>query len=113
MRHLALRRFRDTITRRRHGPGMRNNAGEYVEGAIVETEFRASVQPLKLTDADIAGGAQLLEPLKVYIPEFGALVAAFEDRGADTVRWNGMIFTVIDSRAWHGGHTRATILRET
>ena len=80
---------------------------------VTDTELRASVQPLKLADADIAGGEQLAETLKVYIAESDALAAAFEDREADTVLWNGATYTVVESRSWPGGHTRATILRET
>ena len=110
---LSLRRFPDRIVRRREAPGDRNGAGEFVPGAITEIELRASVQPLKLADADIAGGAQLSETFKVYIPEPDALAAAFDDRQADAVRWNGATFTVIESRSWPGGHTRATILRAT
>ena len=44
---LSLRRFPDRIVRRREAPGDRNNAGEFVPGAITEIELRASVQPLK------------------------------------------------------------------
>ena len=110
---LSLRRFPDRIVRRRQAPGDRNNTGEFVPGVVTDTELRASVQPLKLADADIAGGEQLAETLKVYIAESDALAAAFEDREADTVLWNGATYTVVESRSWPGGHTRATILRET
>ena len=113
MRHLALRRFRDTITRRRHGPGMRNNAGEYVEGMVTETELAASVQPLRVEDVDAVEGSLLSERLKVYVAEENALMAAFEDRGADTVLWLGTEYTVVESRSWPRRHTRATLLRET
>ena len=111
---LSLRRFPDRIVRRRQAPGDRNSAGEFVPGATTDTVFRASVQPLKLADADIAGGVQLAETFKIYIAEPDALAAAFDDyRQADTVRWNGATYTVVESRSWPHGHTRATILRET
>ena len=68
MTRLAIRRFPDEVTRKRALPGMYNDYGEYVSGAIRETVFRCSVQPLALDDTDIAGGAMLTERLRIYIP---------------------------------------------
>ena len=110
---LASRRFPETITRRRQAPGHYNSAGEYVEGAITETELRASVQPLKLEDSDFLGGVSLLERLRVYVPQPDALAAAFDDRQADKVVVAGIEYVVEESRSWPDSHTRATILRET
>ena len=112
MTALPLRRFPETITRRRQGPGDYNNYGEFEEGPVVETDFRASVQPLNLGDDDLEGGSQLVVRLKAYVPVEDALVAAFDDRGADKVLYAGAEFTVIESRSWPGSHTRATLLRE-
>ena len=110
----ALRpgRFPDTITRRRRAAGDYNIYGEYIEGSVVETELAASVQPLSLEDAELEGGTQLQHQVKVFVPEPDALAAAFDDREADKVAYGGDIFTVIESRSWPGGHTRATLLRE-
>ena len=72
---LAPRRFPDTITRKRTAPGGFVR-GSYQPGATTETELAASVQPLALEDSDLVGGSQLVERLKVYIPEEDALVAA-------------------------------------
>ena len=105
------RRFPDSITRLRETPADRNSAGEYVEGATVEINFPASVQPMSLTDADIAGGASLVERYKIYVPEADALRAAFDDSTADRVMIDGREFVVEESRSWAGSHTRATILR--
>lgn len=113
MRALSPRRFPDRITRRRQGEGSRNALGAFVPGVVEETEFRASVQPLALDDADIAGGVSLVERLRVYVPEPDALAAAFEDREADRVVFGGVEYTVEESRSWGGSHTRATVLRET
>ena len=110
---LAPRRFPDRITRRRQAPGATNAFGEFVAGAITEVEFAASVQPLALEDSDLTGGASLVERLKVFVPAAGALLAAFEDREADTVAYLGVEFVVEESRSWPGSHTRATVLRET
>ena len=107
-----MRRFPERITRRRQAPGERNRAGEFVAGATMEVELPASVQPLALGDADIAGGAQLSETLKIYIPGPDALAAAFDDREADTVLWRGATFTVTESRSWPR-YSRAIALRET
>ena len=41
------------------------------------------------------------------------LVAAFDDRGADTVELAGDIFVVEESQLWRDSHTRAVLLRET
>ena len=47
---LSRRRFPDTITRRRYGAGSRDRlSGKWVDGAPVETKYRASVQPITLT----------------------------------------------------------------
>ena len=104
---LSARRFPDRITRRRQEPGGRNEFGEFVPGAVVETPFPASVQPLAIEDKDFVGGSQLSERMKCYIPEPDALVAAFEDRAADRVVLDhGRTFHVEESRSWTGSHTR-------
>ena len=110
---LAPRRFPDTITRRRQGPGGFDVHGEWKSGPVTEIELRASVQPLALEDADFVGGAQLVDRLKVYIPEPDALGAAFDDREADRVVIDSCEYVVEESRSWPGSHTRATILRAT
>ena len=109
---LAPRRFPDRVTRRRQAPGATNSFGEFQPGATTEVTFAASVQPLKLDDADIAGGVSLVERWVVFVPEENALLAAFEDRQADTVIVFSTIFVVEESRSWPGSHTRATLLRE-
>ncbi len=111
---LAARRFPDTITRRRRAPGERNGLGEWVPGAVTETDLRASVQPLKLEDADLEGGVRLQERLKVYIPQPHALIAAFGDREADRVLVDGAEYVTESSSTWIGNsaHTKAVLLRE-
>ena len=105
--------FRDTITRRRRMPGhYHEDHGEYVEGSVEETEIRASVQPLAIEDSDFVGGAQLVERVKVYVPEPDALVAAFATSVADEVVIGTKTYVVEESRSWPS-HTRATVLRET
>ena len=152
MSALPLRRFPNEIVRRRQEPGAYNNYGEWEAGSTNETILPASVQPLKLGDDDLAGGAQLVERLKVFCPvgierhrddgatlswggaaiqwgddrlTWGAddriettddpepLVAAFDDREADKVLYDGHEFVVVESRTWPGRHCRATLLRET
>ena len=112
---LAARRFPDTITRRRRAPGDRNVFGEWVQGAVTETDLRASVQPLKLEDADVEGGARLQERLRVYVPGLHALIAAFGDREADRVLVDGAEYVVESSSTWSGNsaHTKAVLLRES
>ena len=68
---LSPRRFPETIVRWRETPAERNAAGEYVEGDVIETELRASVQPIALTDTDIAGGVSLDRPLEGLCPGAG------------------------------------------
>lgn len=113
MTALRAGRFPQTIVRRRQGPARRDTYGEWVPGDVTETAMRASVQPLKLDDDELEGGQQLRERVKVYVPEPSALAAALDDRGADHVLWNETEYIVIESRSWAGGHTRATLLRET
>ena len=108
---ISFRRFQNTITRLRSGPGSYVN-GEWVPGTETEVELRAAVQPLALEDADFVGGAQLQERLKVYLPaSSGDLRAAFDDAPADQVVYKGKVYTVEESRTWPK-HTRATLLRE-
>ena len=113
MTGLAPRRFPHRITRRRQEPASRNAFGEFAEGAVTEVEFAASVQPMALEDADIAGGVSLHDRRVAFVPEPDALRAAFEDREADQVIFFGTTFVVEESRSWPGSHTRATLLRET
>ena len=108
---LSPRRFPDTIIRRRTGAGSNNAFGEYVPGMTVETEFRATVQPLGVEDSDLVGGTQLSDRRAIYIPKVDALQAAFEDREADRVLVDGLDFVVTDSWTWRT-HTKAHVLRE-
>ena len=90
MTRLAIRRFPDEVTRKRSLPGMYNDFGEYVTGAVRETIFRCSVQPRALDDDDQAGGAQLTERLRIYVPtgDGGAIITL--DRflwGDDVFKW--------------------------
>ena len=68
MTPLALRRFPDTIVRRREAEGRRNAYGEWTPGEVTDIELRAAVQPLELADDNLAGGAQLIQMLKVFTP---------------------------------------------
>ena len=113
MRHLSARRFPDTITRRRQAPGSRNSFGEYVQGAVTETDFPASVQPIALEDVDAPEGQRLLRRLKVYVPEGNALAAAVDESEADRALVDGIEYTVETSQTWRGSHTEAVLLRET
>ena len=72
------------------------------------------MQPLALADSDFAGGAQLVERLKVYVPDSAGnpLAAAFDESLADKVVFGGKTYTVEESRRWRGSHVRATLLRE-
>ena len=109
---LSVRRFPDTITRKRQAPGTRNRFGEFVPGEVTTTELRASIQPISLEDEDVLEGERLLERLKVYVPEPDALIAAFGDRQADKVDVDGGVdFVVEQSKSWRGSHTRAILLR--
>ena len=127
---------------------MRDSFGEWRPGQIAEFQLRASVQPLRLEDAELAGGSQLVHRLKVYaLPrrerigfaqavllwngdpltwngdpltwglgaEFfdeHAIAAAFENAGADRVRWQGVEYVVESSETWPR-YTKAVLLRET
>ena len=89
---LAARRFPDRIVRRRELPGRRDDVGEWQPGASADVELRASVQPIALADADLAGGSQLVHRLKVFVlPRRERISTA-----AATLLWNG------DVLAWAG-----------
>ena len=64
-------------------------------------------------DLASGGGAQFSHKLKVFIPEAGALAAAFEESNADTVLVDGVEYVVEESMSWRRHHTMATLLRET
>ena len=104
-------RFPDTIIRRRESPGERSDAGEYIHGAVSQTTFKASVQPVNLEDVDAPEGARLLHRLKVYISEPNALAAAFDDAVADKVVYENMNYVVEESFNWPD-HTKAIIMRQ-
>ena len=135
MRRYGRRRFPDVVTRLRTSPGVRDNTGETVPGAVAEVDFPASVQPVELIDKDRSEGVLLTDRLRVYVvpidrlgPAFGSafggafdtapgagdgplLAAAFDEAVADRVRYDGRLFVVEESQAW-SGHTRAVLLRE-
>ena len=110
---LSLRRFPDSITRRREAPGRRDDTGEFQPGAVTETELRASVQPITLEDVDSVSGAMLRNRRKVFVPVPDALRAASETASADHVVIDGIAFVVEESMSWRRHHTRAIVLRET
>ena len=109
MRGLPLRRFPDTITRRRRGEGRRNRRGEWVPGDVMEHDYRASVQPEGLTDADDVGGTRLVDRIKVYIPGEDMVLAAFDDQEPDRIRWKGRTYVVERSMSWTGSHTLRSV----
>ena len=89
---LAARRFPDRIVRRRELPGRRDDVGEWIPGATADFELRASVQPVELTDSDLAGGVQLVHRLKVFcLPRRERISVA-----SATLLWNG------DPLSWNG-----------
>ena len=117
---LSLRRFPNEIVRRRQSAGDHDINGRWQPGEIVEAILPASVQPLNLADDDLAGGAQLVERLKIFCPvglepsgDAQPLVAAFDDREADRVLYEGNEYVVVESRTWPNRHCRATMLRES
>ena len=79
----------------------------------METALRASVQPLSLEDSDFAGGVSVSHRLTVFVPQPGALSAAFDEALADTVIVDGDEYVVEQSQSWRRSHTRAILLRET
>ena len=109
---LVARRFPQTITRRRTAPGRRGDYGQWAPGAVTETEFRASVQPIGLEDVDLEGGSKFSRRLAVYVPEPDALAAAFDQAEADVVIYRTLEYVVEKSQSWPGSHTRAIVLRE-
>lgn len=113
MRVFRPGRFPHRVTRIRQLEGDFNSRGEWTPGAEFEDELRASVQPIVVEDRDLVEGAGLSDRIKVYTPEPDALLAAFDDREADKIRWDGEVYTVIAARTWTGKHTRAVCLRET
>ena len=108
---LARRRFPDTIVRLREERGVRNDMGEFSPGRVIQTELRASVQPISTEDnLAIGSGGRLSERIRIYTP--GDLRAAFEDRAPDSVRLADLReFAVEETRSWKG-HTRAQCMRE-
>lgn len=87
----------EEVTRLRQAPG-RRVAGVWTPGETTEATLLASVQPLDLEDADFAGGSQLRDRVKAYVP-FLEHVAGTADRlrwgddvllwGADVLTWGG------------------------
>lgn len=48
-------------------PGRRDSFGEWHPGAHFDVDLRASIQPIKLEDADLAGGVQLVQRVKAFV----------------------------------------------
>ena len=104
---LAARRFPQTITRRRRGPGTVNQFGEFVEGAITETELRASVQPLTVDDVPTGGGVSLQSRFVVFVRGADSL------RATDAIVVDGVTYQVDAVQPWRGSHCRAEVIEET
>ena len=111
MTALARRRFPHTVTRRRQAPGDWNNNGEWIPGEVVESELRASVQPLALTDDELEGGSQLVDRLKIFVPAAPdiKLVPNRLTWGDDQISW-GADSLLFGARAEHGGDTGPALL---
>ena len=68
-RPINPRRYPHAITRKRSGPPSRNFFNELVPGPIVETDLRASVQPVRLQDVPTEGGQQYQGHLLAFVPD--------------------------------------------
>lgn len=131
----TIRRFPDRITRQRSLEGMRNEYGEFIEGALIEVELRASIQPVSLEDLETEGGELVSHRLKLYvrnvepqavdpgkllwgshdsIPVEGPVLSAgfFAEQEADKVIIGGNVYEVTEVKNWRGSHTEALVLRE-
>ena len=109
MRHLSARRFPDQITRTRSLTGAYNEYGEYVEGAVRFTVLRCSVQPIELDDDDIAGGSQLTDRLRIYLPS-GEEAEVISFGRSDNFRWGKDVFRWdADIFRWREGSTRGQV----
>ena len=114
MRLVSRRRFPETITRIRYGAGSREGlSGKWVDGTPVETELRASVQPIELIDDESPGVDRLRERLKVYVPEADALRAAPDNTSPDQVVFLNRQYEVERSESWGVLYTQAVLIRES
>ena len=105
-------RYPDTVTRQRQSPGGYNMYGEFQEGTITETTLMASVQPISKEDDPTEGGQQFTDKLKAYVPVEDALLGGFEDREADKVIIDTLVYVVESSQSWRNHHTKAILIRE-
>ena len=105
-------RFPDEIIRRRQGIGSFNNYGEFEPGIVAETTLMASVQPISKEDDPTEGGQQFTDKLKAYVPVEDALLGGFEDREADKVIIDTLVYVVESSQSWRNHHTKAILIRE-
>ena len=110
---LSGRRFPDSITRQREGPGHFNDHGEFVPGMTLVHAFKANVQPLSLTDDLLSEGARIMSQIKLYVPIDESrpgetpLRAAATTANPDMVTWRSATYRVEESWFW-GDHVRAT-----
>ena len=123
MRSLDPRRFPTTITRLRRGPTTFNFFNEPVPGVVVETDLRASVQPISLEFELSEAGRGRQERLLALVPDgqiagdTGATLRAspdvpdIDDHVNDRVRLDGVTYFVSDSKHWVGSHTEAELTR--
>ena len=94
---LSSRRFPHEIVRRRELPGTRDSFGEWVPGGTEDFTLRASVQPLKLEDSDLEGGAQLIERIKIFVlprRERVSTATATLTFGGETLTLRGVALTL-------------------
>ena len=101
-----MRRYPDTITRRRTRPGMRDSTGVWIPGAVDEEEFSASVQPGALKRVQNIEGVAIEGMLRCYIPQAGALEPRRSSADADIVIYDGGEYLVEKVEFWPN-HTAA------
>ena len=91
----TIRRFPDRITRQRSLEGMRNEYGEFIEGALIEVELQASIQPVSLEDLETEGGELVSHRLKLYVRnvEPQAVDPGKLLWGSDALTWDGDALT--------------------
>jgi hypothetical protein len=93
------------LVKRSSAPGQRVK-GEFISGETTETPFRGTVQPPSgRVLQTLEEGHRLTDIIQVYAPiglDFTP-ASSREQRGGDSVLWEGGEYTVIQAAKWNNG----------
>ena len=106
------RLLRETATIIRQAGGSRNEFGEYVPGEPVRTDVSCATAPISGQDRDLdEAGLRLIGDRAFWFPPGTDLAVASQDRGDDSIEYDGQEFRVVRLERFPRSHVKAFCAR--